>query len=1078
MFDGASYKGLSKLAKHGKPKCCMPRSNLTLTKEVRRYGCSDVVSLEEGPSQPAQLGYIDLLPKGRGKRPTPVSAVAEHQGVALLYLINDHAESLTSDERTKTQELLANRSDPAWLGVIKTGSLEIYPIGFLAAGKSLSKIKTVEVDSIEAPLFFQSLAQGTFKGNKKAESADYVFKKIFNLLNRTTEAFVPQKILEPLDVLSMTGRALFFRFLIDRKIVRADELDEICEGARELQDVFSNAEKAARTSVWLDETFNGDFLSLIDETIPVSNHEKRLKAYRSFYRKRGQLTDQKIFTHLTAILRGWEVVGDLFQTELDWGDLDFAHIPVGVLSQVYESFSHLDDPEEATRNSVHYTPRLIAELMVDQAFSSCPDPATARLLDPSCGAGIFLVLAFRRLVYERWVKDEERPKTKAIHDTLYQQLRGFEVSESALRLAALSLYITAIELNATTRPPKILKFPKDLRGSVLHHFGDESGKFSLGSLQDSVAKEFANQFDVVVGNPPWTRYREIEPTSTEEALAEKRKTKILSDSEIANAEFTRIGREMFAERGLDDLAASYENPDNNPDLPFIWRASQWAKEGGIISLALPARILIRQESKGAAAWEGIVRTISVTGLINGADLRWSSVWEVKAPWCVLFAKNQKPNADQKFHFVAPLNEPEANQHARFRIDYEAASVVAASDTLERPWLLKTLSLGTSRDVDMVDRILSAFPETLAEVWAEWDPKGAQTGQGFNRSPKLKQIPAEFLGKLPVFERPETLFLIRELRFETYREKFGSDTAYRPKTKDLYQPPLVIIPKSPRPSRDEPKAFRSNRPLAFSQISYGYSVNGHPHADVLSSLIYLLAHSRLFTFFCLMRSSSQGGDRMMFVKQDFDSLPFPRVEKLKKSTQQLLIKTADQLELSDEKPWAKLDRLIFEIYGLDQDDVQVAEDTLFSAAAYRHEGRAALHPPTPEIRKRFSTEISKQLQPFFKVCGQSIRVSEPEFPQDSFRTPWFFLKLERGDAKPPKAEKQNGIPPKLIEAAMAKANETGASRVVARFPDRSGLLLGLLSQQRWWTITRARICSQHIVRHHLDAFGLEPEGDRD
>ena len=36
-----------------------------------------------------------------------------------------------------------------------------------------------------------------------------------------------------------------------------------------------------------------------------------------------------------------------------------------------------------------------------------------------------------------------------IQDILYERIRGFDISESALRLAALSLYVTAIELKAS-----------------------------------------------------------------------------------------------------------------------------------------------------------------------------------------------------------------------------------------------------------------------------------------------------------------------------------------------------------------------------------------------------------------------------------------------------------------------------------------------------------------------------------------------------------------------------------------------------------------------------------------------------
>ena len=37
--------------------------------------------------------------------------------------------------------------------------------------------------------------------------------------------------------------------------------------------------------------------------------------------------------------------------------------------------------------------------------------------------------------------------------------------------------------------------------------------------------------------------------------------------------------------------------------------------------------------------------------------------------------------------------------------------------------------------------------------------------------------------------------------------------------------------------------------------------------------------------------------------------------------------------------------------------------------------------------------------------------------------------------------------------------------------RELLLLGLLNQRRWWTVTRARLCAQHIIRERLGECGL-------
>src|SRR3989304_208979 len=123
-----------------------------------------------------------------------------------------------------------------------------------------------------------------------------------------------------------------------------------------------------------------------------------------------------------------------------WGELNFAHVPIGVLSQVYENFSRVWDPHQTEQTSVYYTPKNIARYLVDDAFEGVEAKTDARILDPSCGAGTFLVLAFRKLVAARWEHDSKRPDTKTIQSILYNQLCGFEVSEPALRLAALSLY--------------------------------------------------------------------------------------------------------------------------------------------------------------------------------------------------------------------------------------------------------------------------------------------------------------------------------------------------------------------------------------------------------------------------------------------------------------------------------------------------------------------------------------------------------------------------------------------------------------------------------------------------------------
>lgn len=1041
-------------------------------KRLADYGCTDFVRLDEKLSTPAQLDYLDLLPTRSNQTPT-LTAVAEHQGTALLYLVDACGElEINSASLAAVRRQLANRSDPAWLGVVRAGSLEVYPIGFHETADT-RPVTTIEERSKTAPFFFQSLVHGTLDENSKLRGTDYVYRKIFDLLTQTTNQFVPRDgkgQIDAIEVLSMAGRALFFRFLIDRDIVRGNELsgtDGICPAAAELKDAFSTAEKAAQTSAWLDATFNGDFLPLVDESIPLEDRAAREAAYRGFYRRIERLVGKSIFTHLHAILRGWRAVGDAFQMEIDWGDLDFAHIPVGVLSQVYESFSHRADPRTAHDTSVHYTPRTIARLMVDEAFAAVDYPAGAKVLDSSCGAGIFLVLAFRRLVRERWLQDDERPRTAVVQDILYNQIRGFDISESALRLAALALYITAIELNASPRPPHALKFPRNLRGEVLHRFGSpdhadkEPAVFPLGSLDSQVPAELDKTFDIVIGNPPWTRLRDRKEEGEEATETKEHRSAIAA----LNAEFTKIGRRVLAARGFEDLARRYQNPDNNPDLPFLWRATEWAKDGGVIALAMPARLFERTSGNGFKAWRAILRSIEVTGLINGADLRWSSVWkDVKMPFGILFARNATPKSGHRFYYASPLNEPDLNSDGRFRIDYEVAQPVSTARVEEQPWLLKTLSLGTWLDVEVIATMTGSMPTSLRKQWLAWNPKRDKCGQGYNLSETVEMTPTGFLSAMLDFEEPSHGFLIDYSKLLTFRDRHQRVSINRPRKKSLYQPPLVIIPQSPGDDEEAPRAYFSDRALAFSQSYYGYSCAGHPEADTLAALIYLLPHSTLFSYFCLMTNRRSGFDRQTFNKEEFDALPFPDIAALSARTKSTVRSLARGLQEELGKPWREMNEFLFELYGLDADAVQVAEDTLFAAASYRRAGRSALECTTRDSRAAFLATLHESLEPYFDVCGEHVAVREADLQPDTWREPWFFLSVSR-QAEPIR------INANLMREAMQAANQRGCSRLIVHAPRKSGLLLGLLNRRRWWTITRARLYAQHIIREHLGACGL-------
>ncbi|SDT92756.1 N-6 DNA methylase [Desulfobacula phenolica] len=1001
---------------------------MNITKTVKAFGCHDVV-LFEGSPDPRHIDYLDLL-KQPGQKHPKIDAVAEFQSSPLLYIISGERMHHIDDEKLlDLQCLLANRGERAFLGIINPGELVVYPINLDRSALIDKKNISIKKDSANAPLFFQSIVNGVFTLEGQPEAPDFVFKAILDLITNSSKELIEYYNINPLDVLSFLGRTLFFRFLWDRKIILPNELDSICPDTDSHAGCFENVKNSVATCQWLDQTFNGDLLPFSED-------------YISVFEKADHQTNGKIFLHLQAILKSWEYAGiSAFQTIIDWGDLDFAHIPIGVLSQVYENFSKIWDSQQREQTSAYYTPKNIARYLVDDAFEGLSNKKDARILDPSCGAGIFLVLSFRKLVAARWEHDGKRPNTKTIQSILYRQICGFDVSESALRLSALSLYITAIELNGTPRPPKSLKFPKPLQDIVLHNHRRpeerDTKDFVLGSLRSDIPNEFDGSFDIIIGNPPWSRLKKDNP------------------------EFTILTRQILTSRGFEDLAKTYKNPDKNPDLPFLWKSVQWAKPGGIIAMALPGRIFLKQTKPGIKAFNAILKGIEITGILNGSNLSDSPVWPgMNQPFILLFARNQIPSVDHSFYFATPHFERYLNDKGRLRIDYQSAHPVSITKLIESPRLLKTLAIGTILDQGLIEKINSLDWPTVKSYWESQD---LYTGLGFNLSPKLKQYDASFMRGLPIFSRPEDNSFSVDVPFA---EKFTNPTAHMPRKMELYTPPVLIIPESAGKSLFTPKSWIVKTPVAFSKSYYGFSAFGSGQSDLEIAVLHLITHSELFRYYVLITSSRVAAERRTFLKESIDNFPYPEIKGLAKSTTNKILELSYELETSSNKPWETVNDFIFALYGLDKNDKQIIKDTLEVGQPFKKSRDRANARPNDKERNAFYCQLQRFLSPSFSITNEKISINEIQFKNQDIISSWHFFAISSSSMLTNPVKK---IHESLLNKISEEANKTGCSRVIVH--GDGYLTIGIISQYRYWTLSRARLCALEIQRHHLDTFPI-------
>ena len=990
-----------------------------------------------------------------------------------MYFLDASGGEPDANDRLELQHRLANRGDHAVLAIVRPGDLTLYPLNLDRKQLAQHGIgKVIQMSDEKALFLFQSVASGEFDLPGSPEAADPVFVEIKTLLQRATKDLVIECGLDGLEVLSMTGRALFLRFLIDRRIIEESDLSEICpaalkgDGPHDLKSVFSNAERAAQTSAWLDETFNGDLLPLVYTLTVATPQRERRSAYQTAYKTAGTASRDWVFRHLDAILCGWEQVRGATRLHLsiDWDDLNFRHIPIGVLSQVYEDFSHQVDQQDSLDRSVHYTPRVLAKLLVDQALAGLESPHEARILDPACGAGVFLVLALRELVRLRWQHDQQHPGAKAkrpgkqvIQSILHRQICGFDVSESALRLAALSLYITVIELNEITRPPSEHHAGKALQDLVLFDQRTEAERkqrgFVLGSLGEAVDRShFDGTFDVVVGNPPWT--------------AQHREAKAQVDQFGTN-----IAKRVLESRELTQLARTYQNPGGVPDVPFLWRAMEWAKPGGIIAFALDARLILTQSTTGTKARNALFYAVSITGILNGSDLEKTHVWGcMDQPWILLWARNEKPKVEEHtFHLLTPVRENELAQKGEFRLDFKSAYTVPVKKVVEYGWLCKALAVGTTLDVQVMEKLVSAAKRrSVGTFWKPGKNHGdLSSTRGLDIKPRKTTRAPQWLLDLEIFNEEQNIGLFSG-SYPTFRDRYGDREPNNTRRPENFRHPLVLIRRAPGEGRKRVKSLRLiEHDLGFSKNYFGYSAGNRVDGLLLISLLHLVANSILFQHFTYMRSGQVGARRRIIDKRDIDAFPFPVIESLSEEDRATIISLANALDAPGQQDWATLDEFVCRIYGLTNADQQIVEDTVTFNGPYRSVREPAAMPTPPDEANVFAQTLAQSLQPFFKVAGQKVKAVVVPRTEDDWRQPWRFvtLLLEDDDWTPT---------PEVISDLMEEATRSAASRVVMRLPE-GGLIIGLVNKRRFWTRSRARLCALHIAHEHLAAaFPLETQ----
>ena len=709
------------------------------------------------------------------------------------------------------------------------------------------------------------------------------------------------------------GRCIFMWYLLDRGLAQPFLPPDL---RIDLGAMFATPETAFKLFDWLREHINGDLFPIKDAGIEREHLTSK------------HLTLLQDFSESRSVRPSQQGQGRLFRFRFD-------AIPIDLISSIYQQFARSSAAEMAEEQSLHYTPIELVHLISDQVFEGLD--GQARVVDPSCGSGAFLVEAFRRLVW-RETGGAYFVARDVVRRILYNQLYGIDINRSALDIAAFSLYLAALELDSEApRDISELKFEPLINRTL----------FERNSLDSDVRKELLERqpngrFDAVVGNPPWTFVGQSSLT--------------LSANDLSNP----------------------PRPRRSPDQAFLRAADHLAGNIGNIGMIIKATPFFSRDRQAIQSREDLIQKMSPVALVNLSYLRREDLFpDALGPALIFFARCKfTPNPNQCLVGSIPWS-PDFRRTGLFQINPGSLRFVSQKRLLSFPSLLKSATFGTARDSWLIERLERVFPTLDEALDGLKILKGKHRGQGFKvGAHSLIESPKSYFSLDVVTARDFSPYRLRSSQLEKFQHKYLE----RARQMSIFSGPLLICLGS---FSTKSRSFRGRYRAAVIDYDalYTESFFGISFASFDPRLAYLLSgilNSSLTAFQLAMGGSNLCIERPIVKPQSLLALRVPPLSDLTRTCPELVEGVLDAErkaaeEPSDRKCLAALDEAVFNLYRLEKEERVLAEDGVERTCQLIFDNTAerlkAVRPPSDTLLRQYGRQVALTVNAYLRAQGK-------------------------------------------------------------------------------------------------------------